>query len=523
MRTPNLIARLMGLEEFPAEAVETTKQRQNSENLNAPEKLLFPEQIPKSKRVTLRSMLERERLEQLMKRGQEVDCGSYSEYSSCGSSTEQCNKRLTIDDEQEPSSVKAMELPSSQRGGEGQGELASCKSCSDQVSVRPPAKELVDESVEKDDMSLKKRKVELSSKSKMQASACHGQQKKEAVNSIKKTNGERKAVSKQMNPRSKKDANFAVSPLSQQAKKTTTSSTAKNIATKAWTPQKNSMIPQRKSVSRNSTIPAAEKKTTGARPIQRITKLVSSKQKDGKKTSPSCKTDDAPAAEPPKPNKLIPKSSNNEKTRKDQKIICEVMPKAISKNGLSSMKAEAAVTFAGRNKVEHLEALLLSSQSFLLRAYELSLDAQTPTHHVKIDPNEANKDAELYLSCADELIMRKRNFLELSGHPMSPNCSWSSTHHTPLDQIVREISKGIRGLASYSELGDGVASKDSLYVRLERDLRCKDMMLNAMWDMGWWKGACNEVTDCVVGLVEEQIMSAIIEEVAVELCGLSKN
>ncbi|RWW28340.1 hypothetical protein GW17_00007176 [Ensete ventricosum] len=217
-----------------------------------------------------------------------------------------------------------------------------------------------------------------------------------------------------------------------------------------------------------------------------------------------------------------------EKTGKDQKVIREVMPKT-SKGGMISGKAEAAakqkhvgdelISATKRaDKVEHLEALLLSCQSFLLHAYELTLDAHAPSNHGKLDGDEVDKDAKLYLGCAEELIERKRQHAELSGHhPTSLTHRWSGTEHASVDQIVGEISKGIGRLAKYSEVDDDVTYRDSLYVRLERDLRCKDMAMNAMWDVGWRNGICMEEAYHVVGKVEEHIMSALVEKVAMEL------
>ncbi|RRT65458.1 hypothetical protein B296_00022783 [Ensete ventricosum] len=216
-----------------------------------------------------------------------------------------------------------------------------------------------------------------------------------------------------------------------------------------------------------------------------------------------------------------------EKSGKDQKVIREVMPKT-SKGGMISGKAEAAaakhvgdelISATKRaDKVEHLEALLLSCQSFLLHAYELTLDAHAPSNHGKLDGDEVDKDAKLYLGCAEELIERKRQHAELSGHhPTSLTHRWSGTEHASVDQIVGEISKGIGRLAKYSEVDDDVTYRDSLYVRLERDLRCKDMAMNAMWDVGWRNGICIEEAYHVVGKVEEHIMSALVEKVAMEL------
>ncbi|CAL9201448.1 unnamed protein product [Musa hybrid cultivar] len=557
MKAPSLIARLMGLEEVPAEAAQTIRKEQIRENLNAPRsmfhvgkpeagRLLLSKQSPKPERVTLRSIIEREKIERLVKRGQEIGCRNQSD-SNDTSADERYSKRLHMDEE-DPSTVKAMQLP--ERGE--QHELLPSRPPSSQESIQATKvvhdevianrrRELAHESVRKEAVSSKKSKVESSKKSKLPASVCHGQQKKEANLHKRSYQGQRSLLDR-TTPQSRKGLKTAAAPLSQ-AKKATTASTepnkrpasAKSIAMKAGeTQQKSMMKPQREMVSGNSTNAAAEKRTAAAKPARKMTKVKTPKQRDGQEMSPSCKTDDdasainiSPAAEPSKQRKLSPKSSNNEKAGKDQKVIREVMPKT-SKGGMVSGKAEAAAakhvgnelisTTTRADKVEHLEALLLSCQSFLLHADELTLDAHTPTNHGKLDWDEVDKDAKLYLGCAEELIERKRQHAELSGHhPMSLTHRWSRTEHASLDQIVGEISKGIGRLAKYSEADDDVTYRDSLYVRLERDLRCKDKLMNAMWDVGWRNGICMEEAYNVVSKVEEHIVSALVEKVAMEL------
>ncbi|URD87292.1 hypothetical protein MUK42_27858 [Musa troglodytarum] len=557
MKAPSLIARLMGLEEVPAEAAETTRKEQIRENLNAPRpmfhvgmpgagRLLVSKQSPKPERVTLHSIIEREKIERLAKRGQEIGCRNQSD-SNDTSADERYGKRFHMDEE-DPSAVKAMQLP--ERGE--QHELLASRPPSSHESIQATKvehdeviadrrRELAHESVRKEAVSSKKSKVESSKKSKMPDSVCDGQQKKEAKLHKRSFQGQ-KSLLDRTTPQSRNGLKAAAAPLSQ-AKKAAAASTepnkrpasAKSIAMKAGaTQQKSMMKPQREMVSGNSTNAAAEKRTAAAKPARKMTKLKTPKQRDGQEMSPSCKTDDgasainiSPAAEPSKQQKLSPKSSNNEKTGKDQKVIREVMPKS-SKVGMVSGKAEAAAakhvgnelisTTKRADKVEHLEALLLGCQSFLLHAYELTLNAHTPTNHGKLDWDEVDKDAKLYLGCAEELIERKRQHAELSGrHPMSLIHRWSRTEHASLDQIVGEISKGIGRLAKYSEADDDVISRDSLYVRLERDLRCKDVLINAMWDVGWRNGICMEEAYHVVSKVEEHIVSALVEKVAMEL------
>ncbi|URD87290.1 hypothetical protein MUK42_27858 [Musa troglodytarum] len=296
MKAPSLIARLMGLEEVPAEAAETTRKEQIRENLNAPRpmfhvgmpgagRLLVSKQSPKPERVTLHSIIEREKIERLAKRGQEIGCRNQSD-SNDTSADERYGKRFHMDEE-DPSAVKAMQLP--ERGE--QHELLASRPPSSHESIQATKvehdeviadrrRELAHESVRKEAVSSKKSKVESSKKSKMPDSVCDGQQKKEAKLHKRSFQGQ-KSLLDRTTPQSRNGLKAAAAPLSQ-AKKAAAASTepnkrpasAKSIAMKAGaTQQKSMMKPQREMVSGNSTNAAAEKRTAAAKPARKMTKL----------------------------------------------------------------------------------------------------------------------------------------------------------------------------------------------------------------------------------------------------------
>lgn len=213
--------------------------------------------------------------------------------------------------------------------------------------------------------------------------------------------------------------------------------------------------------------------------------------------------------------------------RKDCKVICEVMPKA-SKGGRSSCTAEAASIQVSNNNTstrkaagveDELKKFLLSSQSFLVHAEEFfGFDACQPLYEPRNGLQVlGTRNEKLYLGYAKELMMRKRNQIELSNHPMSRTCSCSPSVHASLDQLVGDISSGIDKLSKYGEVGDDVTCKDVLYIRFVRDLRCKEMLLDAMWDIGWRNKICLEEADQVIVQVEELILYRLVEEVAVDL------
>ena len=55
---------------------------------------------------------------------------------------------------------------------------------------------------------------------------------------------------------------------------------------------------------------------------------------------------------------------------------------------------------------------------------------------------------------------------------------------------MNEISNRIEILNGYSKYVTGVNIKDGIYAKLKRDLRCRDVMLNAMWDVVWVNWVC---------------------------------
>ncbi|KAK1313914.1 hypothetical protein QJS10_CPA06g00687 [Acorus calamus] len=159
---------------------------------------------------------------------------------------------------------------------------------------------------------------------------------------------------------------------------------------------------------------------------------------------------------------------------------------------------------------DSLKLLLLSSPSFISCAEGLfNLNRHRSTDIPTIDSQEfITSNARLYLDCANEIITRKRHWMELLIHP--------TLHRASLDQVVEEASSGIERLKSYSETGKDVVSRDGLYIMLERDLRCNDMLTNGVWDLGWMKGVTLEEGDHVVSEIGEMVLVGLIEELVMD-------
>ncbi|KAG6517678.1 uncharacterized protein LOC122056015 [Zingiber officinale] len=410
--SPNLIARLMGLEELPAtepaaDSAETKPKRCG----NAPE------------RVTLRSIIEREKAEN-------HDGSGFSD--SLGNELQESLKDMTqlleFEDEERPKEVAILKKPSRM--------------------------------------------------SRMHVSA-------DCKQKLKRVDGRLSSDILPTHHRSSRKVSAA--PLPQAMRTTATA--------------KRGMESERSLAANSSTNPA--KKTTGVTPAQKT----SSREEEG--TSPSSKKQDgdddepviniSPAvAEAAQQKQESSKSFNHEQSKKDPKSCC------------SGKSINVDLSNAKRGEVNHLENLLLNCHSFLLHAREPSIDDEPA--------GAANNSAEakLYLSCAEELLLRKRRYDRelLTHHPLS--ATRSSEGALPVGDMVGYICERIRKLGDYSELGGGDA-RDGLYVRLERDLECKDVALNAVWDEGWREGVGWEAAAEVVGRVEQMVVTSLVEEAAVQL------
>ncbi|XP_006643939.1 uncharacterized protein LOC102700836 [Oryza brachyantha] len=186
---------------------------------------------------------------------------------------------------------------------------------------------------------------------------------------------------------------------------------------------------------------------------------------------------------------------------------------------------------ASTNEVEikdEMSLLLLSDQSFLTRAAELiGIGASEIDHLVNRykripNPKKAQmENHELYLDIAAEQLERKHRQL----NSFCCTAIWGQNYRTAayfsLEALLTDVRDTARELSSYAddEGGLGATGGDTLYVKLERDLRCADASINSAWDMGWEDWICMEETQRFVRDAGERILSALVEEVALDMCG----
>ncbi|KAG6502388.1 uncharacterized protein LOC121998776 [Zingiber officinale] len=296
--------------------------------------------------------------------------------------------------------------------------------------------------------------------------------------------------------RLKKD-NIEHQPLPQ-AKKTTATSSAKS------------------SMYHSVTSPG-KKLATGVKPAQKINaKLKTSGEKvegtsKGEDDASVMVMDISPAPdEPAQNNKDSSRSSNNEHSDKDGKIDCEIRAKTSQFVGASRRPSDSINNRLGNANKRVAGEVKKHLDNSLLEACQLS------TIYDYEATSTTAETTDLYLGCARELLQRRRRYQELRAHhprfATSSSGRGSSTH-----DLAGEICKGIRKLiGEYSVvIGHGHGSeRDGLYVKLERDLECKDVALNAVWDDGWRDGLGGEAAAEVVGQLEEMVVAELMEEMA---------
>ncbi|KAF8643688.1 hypothetical protein HU200_066748 [Digitaria exilis] len=165
--------------------------------------------------------------------------------------------------------------------------------------------------------------------------------------------------------------------------------------------------------------------------------------------------------------------------------------------------------------------LLLSDKSFLSGAAKLigiDMYEQQSNQYKGIISKVEMKNHKIYLDTAAEQLERKyhqQNSLCYAGF-QGHKCR--APAYLSLEELLRDISSGIRKLNGYSKRDDVGGTKDSLDVKLERDLRFSDASINGIWDMGWQGFICTEETECFIRDAGEDILSSLIEEAVLDIC-----
>ncbi|XP_020878408.1 uncharacterized protein LOC9301568 isoform X2 [Arabidopsis lyrata subsp. lyrata] len=165
----------------------------------------------------------------------------------------------------------------------------------------------------------------------------------------------------------------------------------------------------------------------------------------------------------------------------------------------------------------NLKRIFVKSQLFLDTAkalFKLNIP-QNVFHDATGGSNYLQEDKNLILECAFELMKRKRRFQELSVHPFV-KVPISSSRVNSLDHLIRQISKELEKLRAYGR-DCHIGSHVEDYV-LERDVHHKDPNLNSMWDMGWNDSMVAFIEkDDVMRDIEREVFSGLLEEITRDL------
>ncbi|KAH7658312.1 hypothetical protein IHE45_17G079800 [Dioscorea alata] len=547
VKQPNLIAKLMGLDEVPCDAI----QREDAKNMSSmklPQKhpILDTEilkmrkaQVPREntdqRKRTLQDIIERSQLKGFLRNGQVEDTSNSSMVSKL-SVSKRYDECFNEDDEVPPIViVKPAKLSNREKRDdkreEPQVQKADTKSAQSikEEKVLSKGRVLSDKAARKEATSIEKTKTEFVLKVK-ELDANKQKQNKEAFTNNKMFDDWQKPSLTTKKLEMKNDIKViktAKSPAktsktSSKSEENVTTAVAKNyhLSSQAIRQQKHSLNSPPKHIVDNSISSLKERKKTAANPVKTSTTTTTTaikaahfskknrkkRKEDGKEVKRLHKTDIILPADDQKA------CSKDDKTEYEENH-CE------AKQNLITETAEA-IHVPKKNKPisNDMKCILLTNQSFFMQAQELINSKHQPIFRRKSIESVDTTNAKLFLDCANEVMSRKRLQNELSRHPMLQACIWSPTLYHSLDHLLQEISNEFEKLTSYNSTDHSATAEDyDLYVRLEKDLRNKDMLIDSMWDVGWLNLCCVEEVDEVVGSVEKEIIDWLIEELAWEV------
>ncbi|CAM0880515.1 unnamed protein product [Alopecurus aequalis] len=172
---------------------------------------------------------------------------------------------------------------------------------------------------------------------------------------------------------------------------------------------------------------------------------------------------------------------------------------------------------------DEMSLLLLSDKSFLILAAQL-VGIRAYDHlieqYCKDNPKAEVKDCQLYVDIAAEQLERKHRQQNSQCGTGFRNHKCRAMPYFSLEALLGDINTGTRKLKSYTDNENcDSGSKDSLSIKLERDLGCTDPSINSVWDMGWLDWIFMEETEVWVRDAGESVLSSLIEEVALDMLG----
>ncbi|MCD9637978.1 hypothetical protein HAX54_021583 [Datura stramonium] len=176
-------------------------------------------------------------------------------------------------------------------------------------------------------------------------------------------------------------------------------------------------------------------------------------------------------------------------------------------NHLDSTEKE---NLKSRATIRHI---LLSNESFLSRAEELfDTDAWEPTVWKTISVDNEMPNSTLVLDCANEFLENKRSHSALTLSKSSINMSRVSIS---FDELLKETCDAIEVLKSYTKVDGNSLSVDTLYALHERDIWCNGVV-STTWDLGWRNAFTLDEVEQIVTDIEKHVLNGIIDDVLTE-------
>ncbi|KAJ1393518.1 DUF3741-associated sequence motif [Sesbania bispinosa] len=150
---------------------------------------------------------------------------------------------------------------------------------------------------------------------------------------------------------------------------------------------------------------------------------------------------------------------------------------------------------------DKLKHFLLTSESFIGHAEKLfNLDVDCPKILQK-NETKGIDNLRLYLECANELSECKSLQESQVVRSLLLTCVGNSRLLVSLRRLVEEIYDAIENLKFYSESCGEKPFTDNLFAMTERDMMCNGLV-NGIWEWGWRHGFSEDETELVVNKVE---------------------
>ncbi|KAG1346722.1 putative Aspartate aminotransferase 3, chloroplastic [Cocos nucifera] len=282
VKAPNLIAKLMGLDEIPSAAVLPMKREDKSEESLNPPKLVSDIKMPKAGRVpmmernvnpkgeSLHSIIETVKSEELMKSDHDKDCRIPSS-SSSASQLEPYGRTPYTNEGVPPIMImRTMHSPCRKRGQIRKDPLSAHIELEQQEIVADNGPLLSRKSEGNKVKRLEETKVKASPKSNTLASLCHKQQRNEPVKALKKAYEGQKPLLNGMNDGEKKDVKVTKAPIKPDKRL----AAPKKASRPENIPRKPTMASPSKPKSQNPAALATYNKATRVKPVMNGIKAI---------------------------------------------------------------------------------------------------------------------------------------------------------------------------------------------------------------------------------------------------------